>query len=98
MAESLTIQRESDSTPIGVRSAEPSASNKDVGKRLEAMIVEESGEEHVEPPAKKSLAFKLAFVGLAATSFVFQLDATGLRIALPVSYQTHTLFQHKKYG
>jgi ABC-type uncharacterized transport system permease subunit len=38
-----------------------------------------------EPKQKKSLAFKLAFVGLAATLFVFQMDATALGIALPVS-------------
>lgn len=33
---------------------------------------------------KKSLAFKLAFIGLSATLFVFQVDATALGIALPV--------------
>lgn len=38
-----------------------------------------------EPKQKKSLAFKLAFTGLAATLFVFQMDATALGIALPVS-------------
>lgn len=38
-----------------------------------------------EPEQKKSLAFKLAFIGLAATLFVFQMDATALGIALPVS-------------
>jgi hypothetical protein len=38
-----------------------------------------------EPKPKKSLAFKLAFIGLAATLFVFQMDATALGIALPVS-------------
>ncbi|KAI0847318.1 MFS general substrate transporter [Daldinia vernicosa] len=32
---------------------------------------------------KKSLSFKLAFIGLAAILFVFQLDATCLGIALP---------------
>ncbi|KAH6954564.1 major facilitator superfamily domain-containing protein [Fusarium avenaceum] len=36
-----------------------------------------------EPKQKKSLAFKLAFTGLAATLFVFQMDATALGIALP---------------
>lgn len=36
-------------------------------------------------PKPKSLAFKLAFIGLAASVFVFQLDATALGIALPVS-------------
>ncbi|KAM0193868.1 hypothetical protein ACHAPI_007533 [Fusarium lateritium] len=37
-----------------------------------------------EPKQKKSMAFKLAFMGLAATLFVFQMDATALGIALPV--------------
>ncbi|QPC71108.1 hypothetical protein HYE68_001860 [Fusarium pseudograminearum] len=32
---------------------------------------------------KKSLAFKLSFIGLAAILFVFQIDATALGIALP---------------
>ena len=34
---------------------------------------------------KKPLSFNLAFGGLAAALFVFQLDATALGIALPVS-------------
>lgn len=38
-----------------------------------------------EPKIKKSLSFKLAFIGIAASLFVFQLDATCLGIALPVS-------------
>lgn len=38
-----------------------------------------------EPKTKKSLSFKLAFIGLAASLFVFQVDATCLGIALPVS-------------
>ncbi|KAF9775748.1 hypothetical protein IL306_006122 [Fusarium sp. DS 682] len=36
-----------------------------------------------QPKQKKSLAFKLSFIGLAATLFVFQVDATALGIALP---------------
>ncbi|KAM0411003.1 hypothetical protein ACHAPD_010825 [Fusarium lateritium] len=36
-----------------------------------------------QPKQKKSLAFKLSFVGLAAILFVFQIDATALGIALP---------------
>jgi hypothetical protein len=44
---------------------------------------------HIEPEpgpkAKKSLAFKLALTGLAASVFVFQVDVTCLGIALPVS-------------
>lgn len=39
-----------------------------------------------KPTPKKSLSFKLAFIGLAASLFVFQVDATCLGIALPVSY------------
>lgn len=38
-----------------------------------------------QPKQKKSLAFKLSFIGLAAILFVFQIDATALGIALPVS-------------
>lgn len=38
-----------------------------------------------ERKLKKSLSFKLAFIGIAASLFVFQLDATCLGIALPVS-------------
>ena len=35
---------------------------------------------------KKPLSFKLAFIGLASAVFVFQIDATALGIALPVSF------------
>jgi len=42
-------------------------------------------DESSQPKRKKSLAFKLSFVGLAAILFVFQIDATALGIALPVS-------------
>lgn len=41
-----------------------------------------------EPKTKKSLSFKLAFIGLAASLFVFQVDATCLGIALPVSHNS----------
>lgn len=51
-------------------------------------IGEQNGVENTEPTPKKSLSFKLAFVGLAAILFVFQLDATCLGIALPVSHDT----------
>lgn len=47
----------------------------------EANIVEQNSDE----PTPKSLVFKLSFIGLAAAVFVFQLDATCLGIALPVS-------------
>jgi hypothetical protein len=52
---------------------------------LQAMTVDHNGEDDVEATPKKSLAFKLAFIGLAAIGFVFQMDATALGIALPVS-------------
>jgi hypothetical protein len=48
---------------------------------------EQPDQEDAEPTTKKSLSFKLAFIGLAASLFVFQLDATCLGIALPVSLQ-----------
>lgn len=38
-----------------------------------------------KPAQKKSLSFKLALIGLAASLFVYQIDATCLGIALPVS-------------
>ncbi|CAG7558287.1 unnamed protein product [Fusarium equiseti] len=40
-------------------------------------------DESSQPKQKKSLAFKLSFIGLAAILFVFQIDATALGIALP---------------
>ncbi|KAJ4017483.1 hypothetical protein NW752_001389 [Fusarium irregulare] len=40
-------------------------------------------DESRQPKQKKSLAFKLSFIGLAAILFVFQIDATALGIALP---------------
>jgi hypothetical protein len=43
------------------------------------------GDDAAEPPRKKSLSFKLAFAGLALLLLVFQVDATCLSIALPVS-------------
>jgi hypothetical protein len=49
------------------------------------ILAERNGVDDIEPTPKKSLAFKLAFIGLAASLFVFQLDATALGIALPVS-------------
>ncbi|CAI7661491.1 unnamed protein product [Penicillium viridicatum] len=44
---------------------------------------EGDGVENTAPPPKRSLSFKLAFAGLAASLFVFQVDATCLGIALP---------------
>lgn len=49
---------------------------------------ERDGVENKAPTPKKSLSFKLVFVGLAASLFVFQVDATCLGIALPVSHNT----------
>ena len=47
-----------------------------------------------EPKPKKSLSFKLAFIGLAASLFVFQVDATCLGIALPVSRAVSSLMPY----
>ncbi|EHK39379.1 hypothetical protein TRIATDRAFT_296462 [Trichoderma atroviride IMI 206040] len=44
---------------------------------------EQNASEITETRIKKSSSFKLAFVGIAASLFVFQLDATCLGIALP---------------
>lgn len=52
---------------------------------------QQPNQERAEPTTKKSLSFKLAFIGLAASLFVFQLDATCLGIALPVSFHTKLL-------
>lgn len=48
---------------------------------------EQNGSGSTETRIKKSSSFKLAFVGIAASLFVFQLDATCLGIALPVSLE-----------
>jgi hypothetical protein len=50
-----------------------------------------------KPTTKKSLSFKLAFIGLAASLFVFQVDATCLGIALPVSYIPSPFVCHSPY-
>jgi hypothetical protein len=47
-----------------------------------------------QPKQKKSLAFKLSFIGLAAILFVFQIDATALGIALPVSNSPRNQSNH----
>ena len=49
----------------------------------EPMTVERHNEDL--PKSKKPRAFNLAFVGLGVAVFVFQLDATALGVALPVS-------------
>jgi hypothetical protein len=50
---------------------------------------EQNEQNNAEPPTKNSLSFKLAFIGLAASLLIFQLDATYLSIALPVSLHTY---------
>ncbi|CCT75494.1 related to putative multidrug transporter [Fusarium fujikuroi IMI 58289] len=58
-----------------VKNAKENSSSKDA----EALQVDEGR----QPKQKKSVAFRLAFIGLSATLFVFQVDATALGIALP---------------
>ncbi|CZR45605.1 uncharacterized protein FPRO_15219 [Fusarium proliferatum ET1] len=58
-----------------VKNAKENSSSKDA----EALQVDERR----QPKQKKSMAFRLAFIGLSATLFVFQVDATALGIALP---------------
>ncbi|CVL05363.1 hypothetical protein FPRO06_13448 [Fusarium proliferatum] len=58
-----------------VKKAKENSSSKDA----EALQVDERR----QPKQKKSVAFRLAFIGLSATLFVFQVDATALGIALP---------------
>lgn len=49
---------------------------------------EREGVDNTISMPKKPVSFKLAFVGLAASLFVFQVDATCLGVALPVSHNT----------
>jgi hypothetical protein len=94
MSVPMTIERASDSVQnVGTKRDENDAPNHDAARTLQLMTVEEGNTEAFDSPAKKSLAFKLAFVGLAATSFVFQIDATALGIALPVSHQRYLVSQ-----
>ncbi|RGP71012.1 hypothetical protein FSPOR_3700 [Fusarium sporotrichioides] len=58
---------------------EHATNNKPQRQALEVTEQDESG----QTKQKKSLAFKLSFIGLAAILFVFQIDATALGIALP---------------
>lgn len=55
----------------------------ETGQQSSAKDRNEVGETQSAP--KKSLSFKLAFTGLALPLLVFQVDATCLSIALPVS-------------
>lgn len=50
-------------------------------------LTEDSGVSDEARSPKKSWSFHLAFVGLATGLFVFQVDATCLGIALPVSHE-----------
>ncbi|KAF7950797.1 uncharacterized protein EAE97_002349 [Botrytis byssoidea] len=50
---------------------------------LQETSLENIDEAIIEGRPKKSLSFKLAFIGLAASMFVFQMDATSLGISLP---------------
>jgi hypothetical protein len=86
----FAVRQESDSQPISETKgkAETDTETEAGGREIPA---ERNGEDDVEQTPKKSLAFKLAFIGLAASMFVFQLDATALGIALPVS---NTAFSH----
>lgn len=74
-----TTRRESHLEPK-IETETPSHS---IDKALGAGTVEQDSKDGA--PSKKLLAFKLAFIGLAAAVFVFQMDATSLGIALPVS-------------
>jgi len=63
--------------------------NKNSSKKDAEALPDDEGSQSKQ---KKSLAFKLAFIGLSATLFVFQVDATALGIALPVrSYSAFVL-------
>lgn len=68
-------------------SLEPAEQLKDTEKAAEESRSpeEQTGEIKSQPAPKKPLSFWLAFAGLALVLFVFQLDATCLSIALPVS-------------
>ncbi|OIW30092.1 MFS general substrate transporter [Coniochaeta ligniaria NRRL 30616] len=79
----LKLKSEKDQdVEIGVVTATEERSSGDEKGQNEVVNAEEQDE---LPPAKakKSLSFKLAFIGLAASIFVFQVDATCLGIALP---------------
>ncbi|TGO61794.1 hypothetical protein BOTNAR_0123g00190 [Botryotinia narcissicola] len=57
---------------------------------LQETNLEKIDEAIIEGRPKKSLSFKFAFIGLAASMFVFQMDATSLGIALPtVAEESH---------
>jgi hypothetical protein len=59
---------------------------------------EQNKQDYAESTTKKpkSLSFKLAFIGLAASLFVFQLDATCLSTSLPVSHRAHRIHSHPR--
>ncbi|GAB1194117.1 hypothetical protein APSETT444_003358 [Aspergillus pseudonomiae] len=76
------VQQESDTAPVSEKQAkvETETEPKIGGTEI---LVERNGNDDIQRTPKKSLSFKLAFIGLAASMFVFQLDATALGIALP---------------
>lgn len=74
-----TTQRDSHPEP----KTETETPNHHVDEALGAGTVEQDSEDGA--PSKKPLTFKLAFVGLAAAVCVFQIDATSLGIAHPMS-------------
>jgi hypothetical protein len=86
----FAVRQESDSQPISETEGKTETDTEAEAGGTE-VPAERNGEDDVEQTPKKSLAFKLAFIGLAASMFVFQLDATALGIALPVS---NTTFSH----
>ncbi|QPC59426.1 hypothetical protein HYE67_001657 [Fusarium culmorum] len=65
--------------PVVEPATEHTTNNKPQRQSLEVAQQDEPS----QTKQKKSLAFKLSFIGLAAILFVFQIDATALGIALP---------------
>lgn len=88
----FAVRAEPDSEPVSEKqgTAETDAETGAGGTEVPA---ERNGDDDVGRTPKKSLSFKLAFIGLAASMFVFQVDATALGIALPVS---NTTFSHRE--
>jgi hypothetical protein len=73
----------------GIVILQPCDNSGTVTNSLQQLNLEQChGKNSTPRPEKKSLPFKLAFSGLALILVVFQLDATCLSIALPVSQST----------
>ncbi|PWY64729.1 putative MFS transporter [Aspergillus sclerotioniger CBS 115572] len=62
---------------------EPISEKPNIDTDTDGTEIPAASADDVEPAPKKSLAFKLSFIGLAAGLFVFQMDATALGIAIP---------------